>query len=235
MIRDSYRGFLAIDNETILRVKVSWARILVKLEGKARPSIVNILEGVRSFELQIWWGIPPKSIEVYPSKAGKKLPQKQEEREEEGEASTRTGKHMWSSLKAQNDEGHTDGMGETVDCLCRVRGSKESSQVESWTHTLRKGSVWHGSSSSYGQACSKPKSPNGSRAISEIMEKEVYFGLGSSKSLKNSSLGVGQRSRGPLVLKTTQVGLNAQMKSHKGTSSSLLKERNSNPRAPVRH
>ena len=51
MIGDSYRGFLAIDNETILRVKVSWARILVKLEGKARPSIVNILEGVRSFEL----------------------------------------------------------------------------------------------------------------------------------------------------------------------------------------
>ena len=113
-------GFLAIDNETILRVKVSWARILVKIEGKARPSIVNILEGVRSFELQIWWGIPPKSIEVYPSKAGKKLPQKQEEREEEGEASTRTGKYMWTSLKAQNDEGQTDGMGETVDCLCRV-------------------------------------------------------------------------------------------------------------------
>ena len=69
--------------------------------------------------IDLWYAC----IEVYPSKAGKKLPQKQEEREEEGEASTRTGKHMWSSLKAQNDEGQTDGMGETVDCLCRVRAT----------------------------------------------------------------------------------------------------------------
>ena len=36
-----------------------------------RPSVVNILEGKRSFELQIWWELPLKSIEVYPSKVGK--------------------------------------------------------------------------------------------------------------------------------------------------------------------
>ena len=52
-IRDSCGGFLAIDKEIALRVKVSWARILVKLGGMARPSVVNILEGKRSFKLQI--------------------------------------------------------------------------------------------------------------------------------------------------------------------------------------
>ena len=78
-------------------------------------------------------------------------------------------------------------MGDTTDCMCRVRGSKEGSKGESGTHILTKGSVWHGSSSSHGLACSKPKSPNGFRAISEINE-EVYFGPGSSKCLKNLSL-----------------------------------------------
>ena len=71
MIEDSYRGFLAIDMETALRVKVSWARILMKIEGKERPSVFNILERARSLELQIWWEILPKSIVVYPSKARK--------------------------------------------------------------------------------------------------------------------------------------------------------------------
>ena len=47
-------GILALDKEITLRMKVIWARILVKLEGKTRPSVVNILEGLRSFELQIW-------------------------------------------------------------------------------------------------------------------------------------------------------------------------------------
>ena len=82
-------------------------------------------------------------------------------------------------------------MGETTNCTCRVRGSEEGSQGESGTHIPRKRSVWHGSSPFHGWACSKPKSPNGSKAISEIMENEVYFGPGSSKSPKNLSLGVG--------------------------------------------
>ena len=58
-------GFLALDKETTLRTKVMWARILVKLVGKTRPSVVSFLEGFRSFELQIWWEIPPWLAEVY--------------------------------------------------------------------------------------------------------------------------------------------------------------------------
>ena len=56
-IGDACGGFLALEKETTLRTKVMWARILVKLVGKTRPSVVNILEGLRSFELQIWWEI----------------------------------------------------------------------------------------------------------------------------------------------------------------------------------
>ena len=46
-------GFLVINKETTVRLKVSWARILVKIEGMVRPSVVDILEGAGSFELQI--------------------------------------------------------------------------------------------------------------------------------------------------------------------------------------
>ena len=59
-------GFLALDKETALRVKVTRARMLVKVGEKTRPSVVNILEGSRSFELQIWWEIPPWLTDVYP-------------------------------------------------------------------------------------------------------------------------------------------------------------------------
>ena len=44
------------------------ARILVNSEGKERVSTVNILEGPRSFELQVWWELPPWSEGLYPSK-----------------------------------------------------------------------------------------------------------------------------------------------------------------------
>ena len=51
MIGDNCGGFLAINKETTLRTKVSWARILMKYEGKTKPSVINIFEGARSFEL----------------------------------------------------------------------------------------------------------------------------------------------------------------------------------------
>ena len=44
------------------------ARILVNSEGKERVSIVNILEGLRSYELHVWWELPPWSEGLYPSK-----------------------------------------------------------------------------------------------------------------------------------------------------------------------
>ena len=44
---------MTLDKNTEERKEVKWARILIKVEGKSRPSVVNILEGPRSFELQI--------------------------------------------------------------------------------------------------------------------------------------------------------------------------------------
>ena len=57
-IGDACGGFIALD-KFIARTEVLWARLLIKLTRNPRPSIVNILEGGRSLELQIWWEIPP--------------------------------------------------------------------------------------------------------------------------------------------------------------------------------
>ena len=70
LIGDSCEGFVAVDRETTLRTKTMWARILVKLQGKKRPSIINILEGTRSFELQVWSELLPWMAEVLLSKRG---------------------------------------------------------------------------------------------------------------------------------------------------------------------
>ena len=43
-ISDSCGGFMAIDKEIVLRVKVAWVRILVRVKGKTRP-IVHIFFG----------------------------------------------------------------------------------------------------------------------------------------------------------------------------------------------
>ena len=56
---DACGGFVAIDKVTEMKKEVKWARMLIKSEGKSRPSTINILEGPRSYELQIWWEIPP--------------------------------------------------------------------------------------------------------------------------------------------------------------------------------
>ena len=66
LIGDSCGGFLALDTGTTLRSVVLWARILVKLMGNERPSTINILAGLRSYKLQLWWDLPTWLVEVYP-------------------------------------------------------------------------------------------------------------------------------------------------------------------------
>ena len=48
---DACGGFVALDKNKEMKTEVKWARMLIKVEGKSRPSVVNILEGPRSFEL----------------------------------------------------------------------------------------------------------------------------------------------------------------------------------------
>ena len=64
-IRDSCGGFVALDKETSLRKNLLWVRILIKMKSSGRPTSVNLL-APRSYELQIWWEIQPRVIEVYP-------------------------------------------------------------------------------------------------------------------------------------------------------------------------
>ena len=56
---------MAEDKVTERKKEMKWAKMLIKSEGKSRPSTVNILEGPRSYELQIWWEIPPWVTGVY--------------------------------------------------------------------------------------------------------------------------------------------------------------------------
>ena len=43
--------FIAINKSIEMRTEVLWAKLLIKLTRNPRPSVVNILEGGRSFEL----------------------------------------------------------------------------------------------------------------------------------------------------------------------------------------
>ena len=78
--------FLALDKVTEMKTEVKWARMLIKSAGKSRPSAVNILEGPRSFELQIWWEIPPWVAVVY--LVSSSVEAKNPKEEEEGVACT---------------------------------------------------------------------------------------------------------------------------------------------------
>ena len=68
MIGDNCEGYMAINKGTTLRTKVSWARILVKNVEMTKPSVINILEGARSFKVQIWWELLPRRVGVFPAK-----------------------------------------------------------------------------------------------------------------------------------------------------------------------
>ena len=59
-------GFVALDKDTEQRKDLRWARILVKKDRTGKPSSANLLAGARSYELQIWWEIQPRVMEVYP-------------------------------------------------------------------------------------------------------------------------------------------------------------------------
>ena len=73
-----------MDKSTELRMEMKWARILIKSTGAPMPSTVNILEGPRSFEFQIWWEVPQWVTDVYPVYA--RVAAKSSEEEEDGAA-----------------------------------------------------------------------------------------------------------------------------------------------------
>ena len=100
-IGDACGGFVDEDKEIVLKKEMKWARLLVKTEGKARPSTVNILEGPRSYELQIWWEILPWVTGVYPvaSRVAEKF------QEEEDEVVARAARRVSLPSPSCNDDG----------------------------------------------------------------------------------------------------------------------------------
>ena len=100
-IGDACGRFVAEDKATEMKKEMKWARMLIKSEGKARPSTVNILEGPRSYELQIWWEIPPWVTGVYPavSRVAEKFPR------EEDEVVARAARRVGLPSPSCNDEG----------------------------------------------------------------------------------------------------------------------------------
>ena len=75
--------------------------MMIKKVGKSRPRVVNILEGPRSFELQIWWEVSPWVTGVHPvsSRAVVKNPEVDEE------GWSRAVKRVGASKQKSNDEG----------------------------------------------------------------------------------------------------------------------------------
>ena len=101
---DAFGGFLALDKVTEMKTEVKWARMLIKSASKSRPSAINILEGLRSFELQIWWEIPPWVAVVYPVSSSVEAKNLKEEEEGVARVAMRVGVPRPSS----NDDGQKE-------------------------------------------------------------------------------------------------------------------------------
>ena len=114
---DKCGGFVGMDNATIHRKDLRWARILVKNSCSRKPSSVNMLAGARSYELQIWWEIQPKLVEVYPKVYRPKglLTRPSEEDEENARANERVrgtiGKRRHTAQELQWVERQQKGKG----------------------------------------------------------------------------------------------------------------------------
>ena len=67
LIRDGCGGFIAEDENTTSMAEWQWARILTKLVGRDLPTFVQIVVGLGSFSIQLWWETPPWFSQVVPA------------------------------------------------------------------------------------------------------------------------------------------------------------------------
>ena len=58
-IGDSCGGFGAVDEGTGFMAKLTWARILVKMDGRVLPNSIEVVMGTKKFDIQLWWEISP--------------------------------------------------------------------------------------------------------------------------------------------------------------------------------
>ena len=65
-------GFIAVDESTRFMTMLSWARMLVKMDGRVLPNSIEVVAGTKSFNIQLWWEIPPRvRLAKEPRSAGK--------------------------------------------------------------------------------------------------------------------------------------------------------------------
>ena len=139
-----------------------WARILIKGEGNYRPSVVNILEGPRAYELQIWWEIVPWVTGVYPVSSSDEM----EKPEEEEDVETRADKRVSFRGSKCSQVGQWEQAREAKKVT--RKGSAVSFAVLSTS-----GAVLSGRSGAYSEACWNKKegsSASGRGPIQQAMK-----------------------------------------------------------------
>ena len=139
---DACGGFVTLDKNTEKKTEVKWARMLIKVEGNSRPSVVNILEGPRSFELQIWWKISPWVTGVYPvsSSDEKKNP------EEEDDVETRADKRVSSTGSKCSQVRQWEQAGE-------AKMKKRLGLAETFSVLSTSGALMRGRGGAYSEIC----------------------------------------------------------------------------------
>ena len=127
-IGENCGGFITINKDTTLKTQVIWARILVRVEGKTRPSMIHIQAGARSYELHVWWELPPWCSRVFSSRNYRAPASQRQEEEDEGPSCA--DQHVWSRLpRSQNCNlpEKSDGIGGREARYGSLMGMKQSS------------------------------------------------------------------------------------------------------------
>ena len=157
---------MALDKNTEKKTEVKWARMLIKVVGKSRPSVVNILEGPRSFELQIWWEISPWVTRVYPVSSRDEV----KNSEEEDDVETRAVKRVSFPGPNSNHVGQRE----------QARGAKLEKKlgpVETDPVLSTSGALMNGRGGAYSEDCWNKQ--DGLRVLGVGPIQQVGTGVGS--------------------------------------------------------
>ena len=108
-VGDSCGGFVAMDEGTASKTDLLWARILVKINTKAKLGSINLIAGDRSYAVQIWWEIRPTVAEMI-SKSSRTIGDPADAEEEDDREARAKG--CVSPERAANCHSFRDGMRE---------------------------------------------------------------------------------------------------------------------------
>ena len=108
-VGDSCGGFVAMDEGTVSKTDLLWARILVKINSKSKIDSINLIAGDRSYKVQIWWEIRPTVAEVI-SNSSRTIGDPVDTGEEDNREAR--AKERMTRARAENGHNSRDGMRE---------------------------------------------------------------------------------------------------------------------------